>query len=166
MILEYIPDSGLSLLPLGVRVCRQWQVKHQRCSRSGWVQKNHNILRKNTIFNEHPVKQKWDIFSKILKYIPDSGLSRFLLGVSVYTQWQVKHQRCSRTGRVQKNYNMNTLYIVNFHYILSIADRSPWNLHNHLYFLRVLKSLNLKESSSVKGNKCTVEQSFDQMGGG
>ena len=25
------------------------------CSRTGRVQKNHNILRKNTIFNEHPV---------------------------------------------------------------------------------------------------------------
>ena len=35
-------------------------------------------------------------------YIPDSGLSRFPLGVSVCTQWQVKHQRCSRTCRVQK----------------------------------------------------------------
>ena len=32
-------------------------------------------------------------FSKILKYIPDSGLTRFPLGVSVCTQWQVKPQR-------------------------------------------------------------------------
>ena len=39
----------------GVSVCTQWQVKHQRCSRSCRVQKNHNILRKDTIFNEHTV---------------------------------------------------------------------------------------------------------------
>ena len=30
------------------------------------------------------------VFSKILTYILDSGLSRFSLGVSVCTQWQVK----------------------------------------------------------------------------
>ena len=36
---------------------------------------------------------KYCVFSKILKYIPDSGLSRFPLGVSVCTQWQVKAQR-------------------------------------------------------------------------
>ena len=59
-------------------------------------------------------------FSKILKYIPDSVLSRFPLGVSVCTHIrQVEHQRCTRTGRVQKNhkikektqYLMNTLYL-------------------------------------------------------
>ena len=50
-ILRYILDSGLSRFPLGVSVCTQ----HQRCSRTSRVQKNHNILRKNTIFNEHPV---------------------------------------------------------------------------------------------------------------
>ena len=54
-ISKYIPDSGLSLFPLGVSVCTQWQVKNQRCSRTVRDQKNHNILRKNTIFNEHPV---------------------------------------------------------------------------------------------------------------
>ena len=57
-ILIYIPDSGLSWFPLGVSVCTQWQVKHQHCSRTGRVKKNHNILRKNTIFNEHPVAFK------------------------------------------------------------------------------------------------------------
>ena len=31
------------------------QVEHQRCSRNGRVQKIKKILRKNTIFNEHPV---------------------------------------------------------------------------------------------------------------
>ena len=37
------------------------------------------------------------------KNIPDSGLHLFSLGVSVCTHTrQVEHQRCSRTGRVQK----------------------------------------------------------------
>ena len=46
-------------------------------------------------------------FSKILKYIPDSGLSRFPVGVSVCTHTrQVEHQRCSRAGRVQKIHNI------------------------------------------------------------
>ena len=54
-ILKYIPDSGLFRFPLGVSLCTQWQANHQHCSRTGRVQKNHNILRKNTIFNEHPV---------------------------------------------------------------------------------------------------------------
>ena len=35
----------------------KWQVEHQRCSRTGRVQKNPNILRKNTILDEHPVPQ-------------------------------------------------------------------------------------------------------------
>ena len=47
-------NSGLSRFPLGVS-CTQWQVKHQSCSRTCRVQKNHNILRKNKIFNE-PLK--------------------------------------------------------------------------------------------------------------
>ena len=34
------------------------QVENQRCSRTGRVQKTYNILRKNTIFNEHPVTSK------------------------------------------------------------------------------------------------------------
>ena len=52
-VLKYIPDSGLSWFTLSV--CTQWQVKHQRCSRSCRVQKIHNIFRRFTIFNEHPV---------------------------------------------------------------------------------------------------------------
>ena len=42
-----IPDSCLSLFSLGVSVCTHTrQVEHQRWSRTGRVQKNHNILRK------------------------------------------------------------------------------------------------------------------------
>ena len=45
--LENIPDSGLSLFSLCVSVCTPTrQVKHQRCSRTGRVQKNHKVLRK------------------------------------------------------------------------------------------------------------------------
>ena len=55
MILKYIPNSGLSVYPLDVSECTQWQVKHQRCCRTCRVQKNNNILRKNTIFNKLPV---------------------------------------------------------------------------------------------------------------
>ena len=53
-IFKSIPDSGLSRIPLVVSVCTQWQGKSQR-TRNFRAQKNHNILRKNTIFNEHPV---------------------------------------------------------------------------------------------------------------
>ena len=56
-ILRNISDSGLSRFPLGVSEITQWKVKHQRCnSRTYRVQKYQNILRKNTIFNEHPVE--------------------------------------------------------------------------------------------------------------
>ena len=41
-------------------------------------------------------------------YIPDSGLSRFTVGVSECTQWQFKYQRCGRTFRVQKNHTIWT----------------------------------------------------------
>ena len=45
-----------TLFSLGVSVNTQTrQVKHQHCRRTGRVQKGHKILRKNTIFNEHPV---------------------------------------------------------------------------------------------------------------
>ena len=45
-----------TLFSLGVSVCTHTrQVEHQRSSRTGRVQKNSDILRKNTIINEHPV---------------------------------------------------------------------------------------------------------------
>ena len=57
-------------------------------------------------------------FSKILKYIPDFGNSRFFLGVynglhARTTKWQVEYQRYSRTGKVKKNDNIlkkNTIF--------------------------------------------------------
>ena len=30
---------------------------HQRCSKTGRVQKSHKILRKNKVFDEHPVRK-------------------------------------------------------------------------------------------------------------
>ena len=62
-ILKYIPDSGLSRFPFGVSVCSQWQVKYHHCIRTDRVQKNHYIIRKNTIFNEHPVYVNSNIFA-------------------------------------------------------------------------------------------------------
>ena len=45
-----------TLFSLGVSVCTHTrQVEDQRCSRTGRVKKNHKILGKNTIFNEHPL---------------------------------------------------------------------------------------------------------------
>ena len=44
------------------------------------------------------------VFFRRFFNIPDSGFSLFSLGVSVCTHTrQVENQRCSRTGRVQKN---------------------------------------------------------------
>ena len=86
-------------------------------------------------------------FSKILKYIPDSGLSRFPLGASVCTQWQVKHRHCSRTCRIQKksqNFKektqclMNTLYLTSGCPIIQGRARNVGNtvvdkLFNYIY---------------------------------
>ena len=45
-----------TLFSLDVSVCTHTsQVEHQRCSRTGRVEKIQKNLRKNTIFNEHPV---------------------------------------------------------------------------------------------------------------
>ena len=49
--------------------------------------------------NRYRVLIKYCVFSNFFY----SGLSRIPLCVSVFAQWQVKHQHCSRrTGRVQK----------------------------------------------------------------
>ena len=40
------------------------QVEHQRCSRTGRVKKNYNILRKNTIFGKHPVASKTEKYGR------------------------------------------------------------------------------------------------------
>ena len=45
-IIFKICSSCLSRFPLGVSVCTKWRFKHQRCSKTCRVQKNHNILGK------------------------------------------------------------------------------------------------------------------------
>ena len=78
---ENILDSGLSLFSLCVSVCtHSRQVEHQRCSRTGRVQKIHRNLRKNTIFNEHPVdnvRDSWSFLTGFLPYLT-SVLSRYV----------------------------------------------------------------------------------------
>ena len=57
---------------------------------------------------------KYCVFSKILKYIPDFGLSRCVHWTSCLDhKMQVEHQRCIRTGRVKKSHNIlreNTIF--------------------------------------------------------
>ena len=57
---------------------------------------------------------KYCVFFEVSKFIPDTGLSSFSVGVSVCTHTrQVEHQGCSRTGRVQKiqkNLRKKTLF--------------------------------------------------------
>ena len=54
-ILKYTGLLSLSVFTWCQCGTHTGQVEHQRCIRTGKVQKNHNILMKNTIFNEHPV---------------------------------------------------------------------------------------------------------------
>ena len=65
------------------------QVEHKRCSRTGRVQKNHKILRKNTIFNEHPVGYTSLLGKKNIwpPYVEEGSVSCLVLGTescSVY----------------------------------------------------------------------------------
>ena len=49
----------------GVSACTHTrQVEHQRCNSTGRVQKNHNILRKDTIINGHPVHIRVEILKE------------------------------------------------------------------------------------------------------
>ena len=64
-------------------------------------------MKRNGIKLWHRVFIKYCVFFRIFKNIPDSGLSLFSLGVSVCTHTrQVEQQRCSRTGRAQKNHQI------------------------------------------------------------
>ena len=72
-----------------VSVCtHSRQVEHQRCSRTCWVQKNQKILRKNTIFNEHPVLLSRGI-------CPHYILLRFsaMENVVEISAWYLRHAR-------------------------------------------------------------------------
>jgi len=87
-ILNYIPDSGLSGFPLGVSVCTQWQVEHQRCSRTCRVKKKHNILQKNTIFNEHPV--------------PDPDTKSIVVSVAILAIHVKGHKSIALSSQIKK----------------------------------------------------------------
>ena len=83
------------------------------------------------------------VFSKILRYTLDSGLSRFPLGVSECTQWQVKHQLCcSRTCRVtsfqgKTQYLMNTLYVQwNTGYSENFGVSQKFSIHRKLLVIK------------------------------
>ena len=72
-ILRYILDSGLSRFPIDVSV----YVHNGRSNTSAAAElaefrKNHNILRKNTIFNEHPVDDSNKTLLTIKVKIPDT----------------------------------------------------------------------------------------------
>ena len=65
-----IPDPGLFLFSLGFSVCTHTrQVENQRCSRTGRVQKNHKILRENTIFNENPIHRFLKFSVNLRRYL-------------------------------------------------------------------------------------------------
>ena len=77
------------------------------------------------------------LFFQKISNISDSGLSLLSLGVSVCTHTgQVKHQRCNRTGRVQKitklygktQYLMNTLYMLNLKIFAKILNKFNNNI--------------------------------------
>ena len=78
-----IPDSGLSLFSLGVRVCTHTrQVENQRCSRTDRVKKNHKILReKKYLMNTLYVK-------RILWIWTSSGVKKEEIGL--YIDWVYK----------------------------------------------------------------------------
>ena len=96
-ILKYISDSDLSRFPLGINVCKQWHVKHQHCNRTGRVQKNQNILRKNTIFNEHPVTYR-------ACWILDTLQCRQILLKIIQTTSHLPFRRKSRGNSTSKNF--------------------------------------------------------------
>ena len=78
--------------------------------------------------NSYRVFNKYCVFFRFLKNIPDYGLSLFSLGVSVCTHTrQVEHQqRCSRTGRVQENHKIlrkKTQYLMSTVYVTMARER-------------------------------------------
>ena len=58
---------------------------------------------------------RYCVFSKSLKYILDSGLSRFPLGFSLCTQWQVKLQRLQQnlhSSEKSQNFKEKDFYVL------------------------------------------------------
>ena len=67
--LKYIPDSGLSRFPL-VSVCVD--TGRSNMSAAAELAEFRNILRKNTIFNEHPVSSAFLSTIKFQKFLAES----------------------------------------------------------------------------------------------
>ena len=99
MILEdfkNIPDSGLSRFPLGVSKCIQGQVNPQRLQQNLQSQKNHNILRKNTIFNEHPVPPSISPLHHYLSFIRTLFLEKDL-----WTPFPLTCKNCENSEKLK-----------------------------------------------------------------
>ena len=82
-------DEGEGVLPF----CQEALMKRNRTE----FQQSCNIWIENKCDDKiilsvrmYRVFIKYCVFWRILKYIPDSDLSRFPLGISVCTQWQVE----------------------------------------------------------------------------
>ena len=74
---------------------------------------------------------KYCVFSKILKYIPDSGLSRFLLGVSVCvnnsrsnTSIAAELAEFRKITKLKKAQNLMNKLIIFFYYTRPILQQS------------------------------------------
>ena len=70
---------------------------YQHCNRTGRVQKNQNILRKNTIFNEHPVTYR-------ACWILDTLQCRQILLKIIQTTSHLPFRRESRGNSTSKNF--------------------------------------------------------------
>ena len=143
-ILRYIPDSMASIgFPHGVCECTQWQVKHQSCS----SRKHHNILRKNTLFNEHPVFSFTDTFGLLFLGWEQTKIFCMLItppyngNVSIYpkinfTFFNVKERICNkkRIFRLLESLSQTTSLTLNPSYWLNSAH---WLSIYHSSFLHI-----------------------------
>ena len=97
-----------TLFSFGVSVCTHTrQVETKRCIRTGRVQKNHKILRKNTIFNEHPVDLNLHYIHLSSKQIELQGNQCFFLAT-----YMVSRIRCTIGWIIWANRVRNTVQAV------------------------------------------------------
>ena len=114
---------------LSVSVCVHTytrQVEHQRCSRTGRVQKKHKILRKNTIFNEHTV-----VYSLSIVYTLNILLSAWGLRSFFYLDACMQYA-------LSANYNLPNISALHF------------SAHGSSFFLTVKDSLCLYVPSIIE----------------
>ena len=88
-ILKYVPDSGLYRFPLSVSVCvHNGRSNTSAAAELAELRKNHNIVRKNTIFNQHHVYKNYLQFQKLLAdslYILSFHKTDFMIFFCLYT---------------------------------------------------------------------------------